>query len=232
MQMRTGPRLCPDCRAPWEPANLDSRPVHSLSLAVRAYQQSRPYLLAATQQFDVQGLPSAAPAGDKSGTSLNPGSKRTRRQADRDSNPQVAQKQRMNASENQPPSGSMPAKISTCAGDEDDTAGAATRQRAQQDPPAGCGVCPICSRTVSLSYLQSHVDSCLISTEATSSKASVRHAAPGAVLDLTDSTGVRAVIQYCVLTNEPAQQDSLVSRSLKALLFATRSIRLNINHGG
>eukprot|EP00892_Ulva_mutabilis_P008047 jgi/Ulvmu1/5614/UM023_0152.1 len=190
VQMRTGPRLCPDCRAPWEPAHLDTRPVQSLSLAVKAYQQSRSYLLSAVQQLNAEAPRSSEPAADSVAKGLNRGSKRTRRQVARDSNPEQAQKQCVHVEDRAGPASNTPSKSSCSAGQEHNAPVAAVPQKAPEVPPAGCGICPICSRVVSLSYLQSHVDSCLISTEATTSRVALaRTGAPAAVLDLTDSTG-------------------------------------------
>lgn len=195
--MRTGARLCPDCRTPWEPAHLDSRPVQSLALAVKAYQQSRSHLLDAVQRCSTAAPRPAEHVGVTSAKQLNSGAKRTRKQREDELESAPAQKQQVSTTNAVRRSNSS-AKPSCSAENirhseaEHVPPTAALPDRAQQDPPPGCGACPICSKVISLSYLQSHVDSCLISTEANTGirTGSARHGVSNAVHDLTDSTGM------------------------------------------
>lgn len=228
VQMRTGTRLCPDCRAPWEPAHLDSRPVQSLAMAVKAYQQSRSYLLGAVQGCSTASPGSAAQLGGASVKALSSGSKRKRRQREEVSIPS-SQQQHIRTTDSTLPS-TTPAKAMCSAeysqNQEADAIPAVPviPNNAQKDPPPGCGICPICSKVMSLSYLQSHVDSCLISTEANTGR-QTGPAQPGnsnAVLDLTDSTGAYTIFvaQGCA-TRLPYRHTS----STKIVLW-TQSCRL------
>lgn len=198
--MRTGTRLCPDCRAPWEPAHLDSKPVQSLALAVKAYQQSRSHLLGAVQRCSTANPGSAEQLGGTSAKALCSGSKRTRRQREEESKPD-AQQQHVATNNSTFRSATPPKATSNAEHSKKQEVDAipavpVVPSHAQKDPPSGCGTCPICSKVISLSYLQSHVDSCLISTEAITGRktASARPGVSKPVHDLTDSTGAKPVL--------------------------------------
>jgi hypothetical protein len=168
-----GFRTCPECRAPWQESHLEVKAVHSLSVAVKAFQSAKPQIVAtAAPQQAVE-----TPASTCSNGHVQPQRrKRTRQSSGLRDEP---------AEQSQP---SSAGKLSGYSTGRD----APAKADAPKVLPTGCGCCPMCHRVFSLRFLPNHVESCLISTEAAdpSSKSGDGQKNGGVgVVDLTDPSG-------------------------------------------
>lgn len=165
-----GSRTCPDCRAPWQESDLEVKAVHSLDVAVKAFQAAKPQVLATAQRNTIE-----TPASTSS---------------DGPPQPESRKRSRHNSVErNAAPERAQPTAVGKASGTSSGCK-AAVQAAGPKIVPPGCGCCPMCHRVFSLRFLPSHVESCLISTEASepSGKAAdvQKHPRDG-VVDLTET---------------------------------------------
>ena len=165
----SGSRKCPECRAPWQESDLQVKAVHSLDVAVKAFQAAKPQILATVQQNAI-----GKPASASSDSHLQPHNRKRSRHSSVERNQTAEQIQ--------------PTAVGKAAGTSLKDKAAVPAAGPKAVPP-GCGCCPMCHRVFSLRFLPSHVDSCLISTEASDPSAKAGDAQNNAgdgVVDLTD----------------------------------------------
>lgn len=167
-----GSRKCPECRAPWQESHLEVKAVHSLAVAVKAFQSAKPQIMDTVQQQTIEN-----PASTSSDGHLQPHSRKRSRQNSAECNELAEQIQ---------PTGDGKLSGASTAGE------VPPKSAAEKAVPPGCGCCPMCNRVFSMRFLASHVNSCLISTEAAdpSAKAGdVQKKGGDSVVDLTDPAG-------------------------------------------
>lgn len=174
----THSRTCPECRAPWQESDLAAaKAVHSLAVAVKAFKSAKPEILRSIGEHNKENPVTSGP--------------------DIRTDPQSRKRQRQQDHCELATQGQAKGQAKVERGNSGATVPSRDPAKAAVVPPKvvppGCGCCPMCNRVFSLRYLQSHVDSCLISTEATepSTKGGDGQKGDGdGVVDLTEQPGV------------------------------------------